>query len=264
MQGSRLNIFVWACLAWFWASSPLSAQPNPAQLLDQADVLFGKQKYNEAFNLYIKVLDQGSASPQMLLKMAYIRENSGDPTNALYYLNLHYAQAPSTEVHDKIAELAEKHQLEGYKIGDVEYLVYLFRQHFGYLIVLGGALAGLVLFGLYLVKQRGRDVLYPGIALTTFFGLLFYVINYQLSLPRGIVKPAQAFLMNAPSAGGELVSTLPQGQCLRIVGKHDIWYKVRLDAEAGSKARLKVAAFGGGQNEASGYYIRQSNLLVIE
>ncbi|MCU0449922.1 MAG: SH3 domain-containing protein [Bernardetiaceae bacterium] len=264
MQGSRLNIFAWALVAWFWTNGPALAQSAPEQLLSQADVLFGKQKYNEAFNLYAKVLDQGESSPQMLLKMAYIRENSGDPTNALYYLNLHYAQAPSTEVHDKIAELAEKNGLEGYKIGDVEYLVYLFRQYFGYLIVLGSLLAGLTLLGLYLIKKRGRDVLYPGIALTTFFGFLFYVINYQLSLPRGIVKSEKAFLMNAPSAGGELVSTLPQGQCLRIVGKQDIWYKVRIDDEASSKLRLKTAAFGRGENETPGYYIRQSNLLVIE
>ena len=46
---------------------------SPKQHLASADSLYGKKKYSEAFAVYKKLFDSGLYTPQMLLKMAYVK-----------------------------------------------------------------------------------------------------------------------------------------------------------------------------------------------
>jgi hypothetical protein len=217
-------IFLLAGLAW---PQLVQAQDNE-QLLAKADALYDQKKFGEAFNIYQNLLAKGGQySPQMLGKMAFIGEGSGDYANALYYLNLLYAHKPAPKIYEKINELAEKHKLEGYQPSDVEYLIYNLRYYLGYLTAAFALVVLGLLFLLFRLKQRGREVLYPCIAVSLVLAIFFYVYNYQLQPKKAIVKAEKAFMMNAPSAGGELVATVAKGNCYPIVEKKDIWYKVR-------------------------------------
>ena len=59
---------------------------------------------------------------------------------------------------------------------------------------------------------------------------VYIFINYSNKFfYRGIVTNDKALIMNAPSAGSNLVTTLPKGTRIHIWGETDIWYKIRLN-----------------------------------
>ncbi len=219
------------------------------QLLASADALYEQQKFVEAFNIYEKLFSKAKLySPQMLTKMAFIREGTGDYANALYYLSVLYAQDPDPKIFAKISELAEKYKLQGYQPNDIEYLIYNFRYYLGAFLLAFTVLMLALLIFLFRIKRQGREVMYPCIAISVGLAMFFYIYNYELQRQKGIVKSDKVFLMNAPSAAGELVSMVEKGNCLPIVGKNDIWYKVRWAENDGFKEG----------------YVRSTNLLIVD
>ena len=199
------------------------------QALQEADASFKKRDYAKCLQLYQQVLEEEAFyTEKMLLQMAYICEGQEDYTKALYYLNLYYLNKPIPKVLDKITELAQKYKLNGYQTDDSEYLHALYKQHQEEFLVIW-----LVFFSswfsiLVIRRWQGKEVTYPALAMAVGLGLFFIVYNYySIEWKKGIVSADKAFLMSAPSAGAELLSTPQKGDCLRIVGTEDIWYKVK-------------------------------------
>lgn len=234
-------VVITMCL--FGLSNYSSAQTNELQL-QLGDSLFAAKNYTEAFKSYEQLLNEKVYSPQMLLKMAYVKEALGDHTRALYFLNLYYHFQPDTETLNKIRALADTHELSGYSIDDYEYLVSVFHRYYNQ-IAFAGILIGLLGVSLlFWQKKRGGEILTPAV-FVGFYLLLFTIgINYGFPLEKGIVLNEQVFVMSSPSAGSDKLTTLEAGHRVKVLDKQDIWYKVEWN-----------------NREA---YIRESNLLVIQ
>ena len=219
-----------------------AAPPN--DLLSSGDSLFKAGKYTESFEDYETLLGiYNQYTPQMLLKMAFIKEGLGDYTNTLYYLNLYFLEKADRSVIDKIANLAIKHDLKGYKMSDNEYFSALFRQY--YLYIFGGFLAIglLLLFMMIKNTKRQKEALAPGMLLLTLTAIFFLSGNIFLNTSKAIVAKNNTLMMNAPSAGATLVSKIETGHRVEILDKEDIWYKISFNNKEG--------------------YIRDSQLLLI-
>lgn len=213
--------------------------------LHKADSLFRQRKYTDALKLFEEVLEnqnkdekksnekkedekKGYFTYRMLLQMAYITEGLNDYAATMYYLNLYYLNNPEQKVLNKISELASKYKLVGYEPNDVEYLVAIYKKNqvwfLSFIFIL------FISFLAFLIYRRakGKEILYPSIALSFALAIFFFIYNYYgLDWKKGIVKNEKVFLMNAPSAGGDMVSMLNKGDCVQIIGQEDIWYKVR-------------------------------------
>jgi tetratricopeptide (TPR) repeat protein len=228
MQTSRFFLFVLFLSIAFLDVDTAVAQDYFAKV-KTADSLFRQRKYTESFELFDEVLTKDKYfTYRMLLQMAYIKEGMNDYASALFYLNTYYAYNPEQKVLDKISELAAKNKLNGYETNDVEYLMALYRQNQVAIIVFVFSLFIVFLAYLTYRKFRGKDILYPSIALSFALAIFFLLFNYYgIDLKKGIVKNDKVFLMNFPSAGGELVNTLQKGDCVMITDQTDVWYKVK-------------------------------------
>ena len=212
--------------------------------LQLADSLFKAEKYTEAFSNYEAIWTQRKYSPQMLLKMAYVKEALGDQTKALYFLNLYYRFHPDTKTLNKIRELADSHDLTGYTFDDYEYFASVYHRYYNE-IAFGGIFLGLLGIALlYWQKRRGGDIMILSTFLGIFLIIFFVGFNFGFSINKGIILNEQVFVMSAPSAGADKLTTLSAGHRVKVLEKHDIWYKVEWqDREA---------------------YIRETNLLIIQ
>ncbi len=217
----------------------------PKDLLASGDSLFKSGKYTESFQEYQTLLEiYEQYTPQMLLKMAFIKEGLGDYTNTLYYLNLYFLEKADRDVIQKITTLATEHNLNGYKMSDNEYFSALFRQYYFY--VFGGflAISLLLLFMMILKNKKQKEALAPGLLLLTLTAIFFFTGNIFLNQDKAIIAKNNTLMMNAPSAGASLLKKLKSGHRVEILDKEDIWYKVSLNNREG--------------------YIRDSQLLLIK
>ncbi|MGB0523262.1 MAG: SH3 domain-containing protein [Flammeovirgaceae bacterium] len=214
------------------------------QLLYKGDSLFKANNYTEAYKCYESLWNQRLYSQQMLLKMAYVKEALGDHTRALYFLNLYYHFEPDMKTLNKMQELADVHDLSGYAFDDYEYFVSIYHRYYTE-IAIGGVLLGLLGVGLlFWQKRRGGELKGPAMLVGLFLLLFLIGFNYGFPLERGIVLNDHVFVMSAPSAGADKLTTLEAGHRVKVIEKHDIWYKVEW-----------------ANKEA---FIRGNNLLVVQ
>jgi hypothetical protein len=196
--------------------------------LNRADKLFNERKMRSAFVIYDSLQTQaGQFTPAMLLKMAYIKENTGEYERALYYLSLYNQQRPSVKVLEKMDNLADAHGLDGYDFTDLEYFLALYNQFYK---EINYGLVGLAIISfLYNTFVQGIKQSYPRSRLVGYLALLaviFYLINFGLPIYKGIVSGDDSYVMAGPSSGSSYVSTIPKGTRLNIIGKEQAWYRI--------------------------------------
>ncbi len=239
---SKLSGFVLVFLLLL--CKPVYSQANNFTI-KQADSLFNRQQYTEAFTLYEDILQQQRQySPQMLLKMAYIKEGLRDYTGAMYYLHLFYTKQPSRSVLKKMEELAQAHRLLGYEYNDLQFFKTQFSKHYMRILELM-LLAAVVTVTVMVISWRKGHKFTPtfkvGFILYLFF--ILYYINFLNLGDAGIIKNNHVAIMSAPSAGASWVTTASEGHKVPITGEQDIWYEIKWKGE---KA-----------------YIRKTNLLEL-
>ncbi|PWJ44846.1 tetratricopeptide repeat protein [Sediminitomix flava] len=219
---------------------------NPEEKLIKADSLFEESKYTQALDIYEGLLyEDQSYTPRMLMKVAYIYEGLGDYTKSLYFLNMYYHHTADQAVLVKMEDMAGKYELEGYKFTDYDFFRSIFNKY--YEIIFGVSILLLLsfFFGIAKRKRNGRTILPHSIAYLTLLGTCVWLFNYGFKTPKAIVNANNSLLMKSASAGSDIYKSASKGTRMDIVGKQDIWYKVKVDQE----------------NDA---FIRQSNLMVIE
>lgn len=226
----------------------LLAKPAYAQAdkttLGTADSLFQKQHYTEALGLYEQILQEQLYSPQMLLKMAYIKEGLRDYTGAMYYLHLFYTKEPSRSVLRKMEELAQAHRLQGYEYNDLQFFKTQFSKHYMRileLMLLAAVVTATIIFFRWRKGRRFTNTFKIGFTLYLLF--ILYYINFLNLGDAGIIKNNHVAIMSAPSAGGAWLATATEGHKVPIRGEQDIWYEIEWK---GQKA-----------------FIRKSNLLEL-
>ena len=225
MRNYLLLFFIQICFVF--ALRPTLAQ-TPAANLKMADSLFAQQKFTESFEIYEQLLEAyQQSSPQMLLKMAFIKEGLRDYSKALYYLNLYYLQTTDRKVLKKMEELAEKHNLSGYAYSDWEFFMMLYRKYNVYLTYFFLALAGLLFAIIFRQKRKyNTKPVTTGLLLTFTLAILFYHVNFSDRYNRGIVVQTGAYLMNAPSSGADLVEIIDKGHRVKVIDQQDVWIEI--------------------------------------
>lgn len=223
--------------------TPKSFAQGPFVQLHRADSLFESKKYIESFEIYHQILDSSDQySPRMLLRMAFIKEGLGDYTSALYYLNLFYFYNPDKEVLKKMEEIGLKYKLTGYNYTDLDYFISIYNEYYNYILISLIAFS-LAYFIYMLVNRRTKSSLRPFYFIVMLV-VAFYVSNFNLTPPKGIIANSGVHLMSSPSAGATLVDIVDKGHRVTILSKEDIWYKINWN---GTQA-----------------YIRENNLIKVD
>jgi uncharacterized protein YgiM (DUF1202 family) len=223
--------------------NPAYSQSYESRLV-KADSLFSAQQYTHALTLYQDILENSDHfSLQMLLKMALVKEALGDYTSALYYLNLYYKYNPNKMVLKKMEELAGKYKLTGYRYTDLEYFISLYNQYYYYIVFFFLAFA--LSYYVYLVvkKVRNRRLGLRPLLFIIILGSAFYLANFEIIPPKGIISKSNTYLMSSASAASEPLALIDKGHRVMILDKQDIWYRILWEDQTA--------------------YILESNLVVI-
>jgi hypothetical protein len=225
-------------------TKPVYSQIDNKSLF-KADSLFNNQQYPEAFAVYDSLLQQQQVyTPQMLLKMAYIKEGLRDYTGAMYYLHLFYKKQPSRSVLKKMEELGQAHRLSGYEYNDLQFFKTQFSKHYMRILELMLLVAVVTVTVMFVSWRKGHR--FSGTFKTGFILYLLFILYYINFLnlgDEGIIKNDQVAIMSAPSAGATWLATATQGHKVPITGEQDIWYEIKWK---GQKA-----------------YIRKNNLVEL-
>ena len=209
-------------------ASPENDSTSAKATVDKADSLFHLKQYTQSLEIYQSLYAQKLYSPSMLLKMAYIQEGLGHLAQSMYYLNLYYLVTRDPQALNKLEDVAAKNRLEGYGSSDAIRLVTLLKENHNNVTL---SLAAVCLFLLALasfqkIKKHQRPVI-PAAFLSFFLALLFANTWFNSGTAQGIVSNSFTYLMEGPSAGSSVVSIIGEGHRLEILGKKDVWLKVK-------------------------------------
>ncbi len=192
---------------------------------------------------YQAILDNKQYTPAMLLKMAYVHEGLHHTGQALYCLNLYYLATKDQRALDKMEALATKFGLEGYKNSDFDRALAAYQD---YHLPVSAGLAAILIFLLslsYYMKKHKRKPVATMTLAVLFMILMVAHVNAGDKLARAILVNPHTYVMSGPSSGAQVVSVLPEGHRVEIIGQHDVWLEVKWNDQ--------------------NVYIREGNLLPI-
>lgn len=213
-------------------SAFLSSAQTSGYRLTIADSLFQAKRYTQSLEHYEEILRQRQYTPAMLLKMAYVHEGLNQIGPAMYYLNLYHIATHDKAVLSKIDELALKYNLEGYETGDSDrFWSFYLDNH----LLISLALAALAILMLSIsyhtrFKRHSRPTA-PAIAAALVVILLFVHQQYGAGRSRGIISQSTTYLMAGPSAGAAVIDVVGDGHRVDVIGRKDVWMKIRWDDE---------------------------------
>ncbi len=221
MRRQLALLVVSMCFAWTTSAQKASFR------LSQADSLYEKKQYTQSLEHYKEILKGNEYTPAMLLKMAYIEEGLNRPGQALYYLNLYYLATSDKGVLDKMEELAAKFNIDGYTSSDADMALTYYHDYHIYVSIVLCSLAMLSMSLILFWKRKGKRSVATGTFLVIILVILLVHVNVGGQIATGIVGEPNTYLMDGPSAGASVVSVIAEGHRLEIVGKVDVWYKVK-------------------------------------
>lgn len=227
MQRLLLKILPALALASLLTFTSSSAQVYDFRL-KTADSLFHQKRYTQSLEHYEEILRQRQYTPAMLLKMAYIHEGLNHIGSSMYYLNLYYIATGDKTVLSKMTELADKYNLEGYETTDGDRFGSFYLQYHLYISL---ALAAVIILMLAItyhsrVKLHTRPI-GSFVTLAVFAILLAIHQYYGTFQSKGIIGDASTYIMDGPSAGASVIDVIGDGHRVDIIGKKDVWMKIR-------------------------------------
>jgi uncharacterized protein YgiM (DUF1202 family) len=231
MQRPHSKFIILFILLILSAFKTINAQTSSFRL-KTADSLYQAKKYTQSFEHYQEILKQKQYSPAMLLKMAFIQEGLNNVGQAMYYLNLYHTVTEDKFVLEKMAELAEKYDLQGYETSDTDHFLTVYYDHYEYFTY---ALAVLTIFLLSLIfYTKVRLKQQPALAGTLMIVVLIgFVVHLNIGgrAPSGIIASSSTYIMNGPSPGSTLITIAGDGHRVKVIGKTDVWVKIEWDGE---------------------------------
>lgn len=211
---------------------PLTHAQISSFRLQTADSLFQAKRYTQSLEHYDEILSQHQYTPAMLLKMAYIHEGLNQMGSAIYYLNLYALATNDESVQPKIDEIAKKYDLEGYQTTDADRFWSFYLDSHLWLSLALAALIVLFLSLMYHTRTRlHKRPVGSAIAVAALAILLFVHQQYGTIRARAIIASTTTYLMDGPSAGASVVDIVGDGHRVEILGKKDVWLKIRWDED---------------------------------
>ena len=218
------NFFLICSLIIFF-NSDLKSQ------LIKADSLFNLNKYSESKVLYDSIFyKKNKYSNSMLLKMATIEENLGNYEKSIYYLELFQKNKNENKVLDKINNIVDNKNLNGFENSDKKIFINIYKKYRNNILALLLTLTSII-FIVNLVRYFRKNVVN--------FALPFFYISSFLSLLIINIKPPSdaivfkdyTFIMKEPSSGSDLYSILNKGDKLIVSKDLEVWYEIILDGK---------------------------------
>lgn len=195
-------------------------------LLRRGDSLYSARQYVQSLKCYREISREGQNTPAMWLKMAYIHEGLGQISETMYCLEKYKKLTMDRSVQEKILLLANRHNLSGYEPSK-DYWEGAWQKILPWL---AGFLMAVVvlLFVLFVREAKKSTPSMDAVAVMVITMILLVAVTLRGEPYRlGIINASSpAYLMNAPSAGANVVVRVPDGNRVRIVGEYDVWLKV--------------------------------------
>ena len=199
--------------------------------LIKADSLFNLNKYSESKVLYDSIFyKKNKYSNSMLLKMATIEVNLGNYEKSIYYLELFQKNKNENKVLDKINNIVDNKNLNGFENSDKKIFINIYKKYRNNILALLLTLTSII-FIVNLVRYFRKNVVN--------FALPFFYISSFLSLLIINIKPPSdaivfkdyTFIMKEPSSGSDLYSILNKGDKLIVSKDLEVWYEIILNGE---------------------------------
>jgi len=218
------NFFLICSLIIFF-NSDLKSQ------LIKADSLFNLNKYSESKVLYDSIFyKKNKYSNSMLLKMATIEENLGNYEKSIYYLELFQKNKNENKVLDKINNIVDNKNLNGFENSDKKIFINIYKKYRNNILALLLTLTSII-FIVNLVRYFRKNVV-------NFVLPFFYISSFLSLLIINIKPPSDAivfkdytFIMKEPSSGSDLYSILNKGDKLIVSKDLEVWYEIILNGE---------------------------------
>ena len=153
--------------------------------------------------------------------------------NGTFWAPLQLALATNDDdVQEKIDDIATKYDLEGYQTTDADrFWSFYLDSHLWLSLSL---MALIILFVSIMFHTRMRLHRRPvgsAIAVTALAVLLFLHQQYGTVRSRAIIASTTTYLMDGPSAGASVLDIVGDGHRVEILGKKDVWLKIRWDED---------------------------------
>ena len=204
---------------------------NSYSSTQKADSLFNLKKYSESKILYDSIFYKESKySNSMLLKMATIEESLDNYEKSIYYLELFQKNNNENKVLDKINDIVDDKNLNGFENSDKKIFINIYKKYRSNILALLLTLISII-FIVNLVRYFRKNVIN--------FILPFFYISSVLSLLIINIKPPSdaivfkdyTFIMKEPSSGSDLYSILNKGDKLIVSKDLEVWYEIILDGK---------------------------------
>ncbi|MFT7419852.1 MAG: tetratricopeptide (TPR) repeat protein [Arcticibacterium sp.] len=202
-------------------------------LSQKADSLFNEKKYEEAAIMFEQLLEIHSVNREnTFLKLAFISEQKGDFSRAIFFLSEYYELNPSDATFDKINKMAAENSFGGYSWSDLNFILLLYQEYFIWICL---CLMGIVCYSfltiLKKVNKKELVALRHKVTLVFFLLGLLGFVNIGRLYKQGIVKKGQIYIRSDASAGSNVASLLDKGSRVNIIGEKDVWLRLLLNGK---------------------------------
>ena len=204
---------------------------NSYSSTQKADSLFNLKRYSESKILYDSIFyKENKYSNSMLLKMATIEESLDNYEKSIYYLELFQKNKNENKVLDKINDIVDDKNLNGFENSDKKIFINIYKKYRSNILALLLTLISII-FIVNLVRYFRKNVIN--------FILPFFYISSILSLLIINIKPPSdaivfkdyTFIMKEPSSGSDLYSILNKGDKLIVSKDLEVWYEIILNGK---------------------------------
>ena len=204
---------------------------NSYSSTQKSDSLFNLKKYSESKILYDSIFyKENKYSNSMLLKMATIEESLDNYEKSIYYLELFQKNKNENKVLDKINDIVDDKNLNGFENSDKKIFINIYKKYRSNILALLLTLISII-FIVNLVRYFRKNVIN--------FILPFFYISSVLSLLIINIKPPSdaivfkdyTFIMKEPSSGSDLYSILNKGDKLIVSKDLEVWYEIILNGK---------------------------------
>jgi hypothetical protein len=214
----------------FFIHNPARAQQSTFRLR-QADSLFQAKQYTQSLELYQTMFEQGQYTPAMLLKMAYIEEGLAQTGRALYHLNLYYKATNDKTTLEKMEQLATKYNLEGYEQDEASVILSYYNDYYFIISIALAAVLFLTAVAAFFQTRKKSRPIALSVLMIIWIGALAIHLNLGDQFNTGIISNPRTYAMSGPSSGAPVTAVLTAGHRVEIIGKKDVWLKIRWDGE---------------------------------
>ena len=204
---------------------------NSYSSTQKADSLFNLKRYSESKILYDSIFyKENKYSNSMLLKMATIEESLDNYEKSIYYLELFQKNKNENKVLDKINDIVDDKNLNGFENSDKKIFINIYKKYRSNILALLLTLISII-FIVNLVRYFRKNVI-------NFILPFFYISSVLSLLIINITPPSDAivfkdytFIMKEPSSGSDLYSILNKGDKLIVSKDLEVWYEIILNGK---------------------------------